>query len=910
MPAQRKCSGKDGKNCNKFMSNLEIDSHVLCIACRGQTCTRERTCEVCVNWTSIQWAKYLSRKNTYQERKEKKMSASSSESGSSMSMPNLSLQATPKPKTKKNNKASIGSEQSSVCETPQSSSSKKSIVPDTPRTSALREEFSSQIAVLREENQRNFQQLIDFTTRMLPPASPVTTKSASTRGSSLFKEPPSVQSVALSTTDGPVTLEKPRNQQDLQQVTVNRLPAGPTEFDDSDFVAIHVEEDVLSLIPSEKETSPVIEQKKTSTKDKILTSPVRAPVEELPRIPKKKRQEDSPRFPDRHDSSTYSRQDRHSSYSREPRNLHRSSADRSRSPVKHRSPDRSYSDYRRTDRRERTDSPIRYSSPNRGSTKYRHNTDKDRHNSPNRYRSDRSPSRSYSSRYYERDSRSVRHSSPSMSYHSSRRRYRGNQYVYNDNQPRNTEKHNTETVFLENFGIDCQESSIDRIDSDRGQESTAAKDSRFRQEYNLEKPTKTVNIVTEHNVITDNQDLADNQDLDLPVEQNVMEVDTEEQNVENTDQFFLPVDTRVVHMDSQPEETIPEFVSSSEAQDTTYLDVLGWIQEQFPDTVEKIPPSKSSGSLVESLFSQSKTSTALPSLPWSKGCVDAALDTDSIMAGTSRNRKANLGPLRMGKSIPAPEFNYRYYKVQTIDNLQPASINRSIEDIVPSRDRDNLRKAKPDFSVEDVKNLETSARKTRVLTSALDWQIASAVKILQSVCDSTPTPGLSKALRLLLSAGKTTSQIQKEATNNLGNVLLKRREPILNKLPKQIPEQDKLDLRSSSVSSVALFDEASVKTTTENLQTAITRDAQLRIVQANRSTQEKTGPKNFNKNNSKGKSNVQPKVNYTNTNMNSNFSRAPQSGAAGSGEQQQYQSQRKVSFNNNNKQKNNRGRRN
>ena len=521
--------------------------------------------------------------------------------------------------------------------------------------------------------------------------------------------------------------------------------------------------------------------------------------------------------------------------------------------------------------------------------------------SPHRYRS---PARSYSSRNQDKDTRNIRHSSPTISYHSSRRRNKEDYHVQTEKQTKITENTGAETVFLENFGIDSQESSIRGEDSELRQDSNNNMDFIPRREFREEIPNRTIKCV-----ISQSKDIEDRELIDKQDHINVEVIDQDDRNGEEdvimNEQLFQPTDTRVIHMDTPMEETIPEFVSSSETQDTTYLDVLGWIQEQFPDTVEQIPPSKSSGSLIESLFGQTKTNTSLPALPWSKGCIDSALDTDNIMAGTSRNRKANLGPLKMGKSIPAPDFNYRYYKVQSLDNLQPASVNRSIEDIVPSRDRESLRKAKPELSVEDIKTMETSARKTRVLASALDWQIASAVKILQSVCDTTPTPGLSKALRLLLSAGKTTSQIQKESTNSLGNILLKRREPILNKLPRLVPEQDKLDLRSSSINSAALFDESIVRTTTEKLQTAITRDAQLRIVQSNRNTQEKTGPKNFNKNVSKGKMNTQPKVNYSQS--AGNFSRVPQGGAAGSGEQQQ--SQRKVTFNNY-KQKNNRGRRN
>ena len=252
--------------------------------------------------------------------------------------------------------------------------------------------------------------------------------------------------------------------------------------------------------------------------------------------------------------------------------------------------------------------------------------------------------------------------------------------------------------------------------------------------------------------------LEDQEDVppqDMAVEEVVVEAEVEPTGEDRADNVPLgATDTRVVRIDQPIEETIPEFVSSSESQDSSYLDVLQWIQEQFPDTVENKPPAKSSGSLVESLFGQTKTISSLPALPWSKGCVDAALDTDSVMSGSATARRSAVGPLRMGKSIPPPDFNYKYYRIQSVDNLQPVTVNRSFEDLVPSRDRETLKKTKPEVSLEELKSLEVSSRKTRALSSALDWQIASAVKILQSICDTTPTPGLSKALSFYYQQGR------------------------------------------------------------------------------------------------------------------------------------------------------------
>ena len=102
-------------------------------------------------------------------------------------------------------------------------------------------------------------------------------------------------------------------------------------------------------------------------------------------------------------------------------------------------------------------------------------------------------------------------------------------------------------------------------------------------------------------------------------------------------------------------------------------------------------------------------------------------------------------------------------------------VNRFVEELIPARERDNSRIVKPDVVTEDIKTWESSAR-TTLVQSALDWQLASTPKIMKGAPERTPIPGFKKALLreiLLLSEGKTTFQIHKEATTNF---LLKRRE--------------------------------------------------------------------------------------------------------------------------------------
>ena len=141
--------------------------------------------------------------------------------------------------------------------------------------------------------------------------------------------------MALLTTDGPGVTE----QLDKETRTVDRQPAIPMELDDSNFVSIHVDEDVLSLIPSERDLSPAPKKKKSISQEKVKLTPVKAPISDLPRIPRKK-QSDSPRYTDKQDTASENTRysDRHSSHHREYRNTYRSDSDRFHSPSRRRSP--------------------------------------------------------------------------------------------------------------------------------------------------------------------------------------------------------------------------------------------------------------------------------------------------------------------------------------------------------------------------------------------------------------------------------------------------------------------------------------------------------------------------------------------------------------------------------------------
>ena len=280
--------------------------------------------------------------------------------------------------------------------------------------------------------------------------------------------------------------------------------------------------------------------------------------------------------------------------------------------------------------------------------------------------------------------------------------------------------------------------------------------------------------------------------------------------------------------DPAPSEgTVQDFLETAEGSaESTFLDVLEWIQEEFPDTVEPSKESRASESQVTACFSDKRSLASLPALPWSRGCTDTLLDVDAVLAGSSTDKPS--GPLKAGKPIPPFSFLYKFYKVRGVEGIQAVPLNQSVEDMVPSADQPGLRAARPDVSLEELKAWETSSRRSRTMLSGLDWQISSAVKILQRECEVAPSPALSKALRLLFSAGKSTFQLQLENATSLGNLLLKRRDPVLRKLPKQLSEKDRQALRCSSVSTPKLFDDLVVANSSRNMETTLARDAQLR----------------------------------------------------------------------------------
>ena len=69
------CPGVGGRKCGAFLSSFDRDPRPTCARCRGKICTKDMTCDFCVDWTPGQW-ELFDKKRTYKERKKSRPSGS------------------------------------------------------------------------------------------------------------------------------------------------------------------------------------------------------------------------------------------------------------------------------------------------------------------------------------------------------------------------------------------------------------------------------------------------------------------------------------------------------------------------------------------------------------------------------------------------------------------------------------------------------------------------------------------------------------------------------------------------------------------------------------------------------------------------------------------------------------------
>ena len=60
--------GVGDRKCGAFLSTLDRDPHPTCTRCRGRICTMDMTCDICADWSAVQWELFV-KKRSYKDRK-------------------------------------------------------------------------------------------------------------------------------------------------------------------------------------------------------------------------------------------------------------------------------------------------------------------------------------------------------------------------------------------------------------------------------------------------------------------------------------------------------------------------------------------------------------------------------------------------------------------------------------------------------------------------------------------------------------------------------------------------------------------------------------------------------------------------------------------------------------------------
>ena len=73
--SQRLCPGAGGRKCGAFMSPLFRAPHPTCARCRSRKFSSDVTCDICKDWSVVQWEAFL-KKRSYSGRRKSRPSGS------------------------------------------------------------------------------------------------------------------------------------------------------------------------------------------------------------------------------------------------------------------------------------------------------------------------------------------------------------------------------------------------------------------------------------------------------------------------------------------------------------------------------------------------------------------------------------------------------------------------------------------------------------------------------------------------------------------------------------------------------------------------------------------------------------------------------------------------------------------
>ena len=245
--------------------------------------------------------------------------------------------------------------------------------------------------------------------------------------------------------------------------------------------------------------------------------------------------------------------------------------------------------------------------------------------------------------------------------------------------------------------------------------------------------------------------------------------------------------------------------------EVTFAEVRKLIQEAYPDQVPLPEPQpRQFSSLGEKELSSDSPKEAAVILPWSDGIVN---QRDHVQTLAFPDTSA-AGALKSGKFLPPFRQGTKHYPVFGVKHPSSAvPVNEEFHRLTLTTGK--LPQVSSSLSDSDLQSLEEFPRRVQASLSTLDWLCGTLGKYLKEAIpddldlESTvqvPASRLLTMRRLLQSANRSVSQVIRDSTVELGNVVLRRRDAFLKKASSKLSEAFRSKLRTVGLFSEQLFE--------------------------------------------------------------------------------------------------------
>ena len=251
--------------------------------------------------------------------------------------------------------------------------------------------------------------------------------------------------------------------------------------------------------------------------------------------------------------------------------------------------------------------------------------------------------------------------------------------------------------------------------------------------------------------------------------------------------------------------------SDAADQDSTFADVRRIIRDAYPNIVPQPEhQERQFASLSEKELSTDPPKEGSVVLPWSEGVVFARKQVQDTAYPDDAAHS-----LRTGKFIPLPRAAVKHYPVHGVRRpTEGVPANEDFHKISLSSSKSS--QISVQLSDAELQSLEEAPRRIQATASTLDWLCATLGKQLKEILPddhdltgsvTVPASRLATFRRLLQSASRSVSQVVRDSTAEVANLVLRRRDAHLKKASPRLSEAFRSRLRNAGLFSETLFDQ-------------------------------------------------------------------------------------------------------